>query len=1114
MVKHGQYFKHCVALAGKNDMDKSCKSFLIILPLIGLYGCDISPSDDLSSSGGLVNKGVLSNAIANAYRADTKELVKTVYTQTDGTFSLDDINFQGSLFVEVTTTSQTLATCDGANGCGNFPNGLKQAGELDNNLNGQIDFADKYFFHDQDFVLTAYIKPSSSQSGTGKFAVTPLTHLAAEKISQLQDASPEKIELVNAQVAELFGLNGSDITRVIPPDITNENAMSSADKTQQLYAALNAAVASAAASTSTSVADVINTLAVSFKENNGLVGNSNDSTKVTLASLQTLANDVADVVESTLNITLTDIKEQIQGEITEQLAKPADEVVEVSIMPVLVPDFDKDGIGDEDEINLGTDPYNPDTDADGIVDGIEIQNSLDPLNPDTDGDGILDGLEVIYQLDPLDGTDAQQDPDGDGLKNFEEVNAGSDPFNSDSDGDSLNDGLEVNTYGTSPNNPDTDGDGLSDDDEINNVGTSPTNSDSDADGMADGWEIAFSLDPLVAADAITDNDGDGLLNKDEYHLSTNPNAQDTDGDGTNDDLEDFDNDGINNLDEVVNGLDPFFDDANLDADLDSISNIGELTNGSDLNIANPVIEFLSDADIYVNSSTGNIKMEISTDENFIVASQLDVTDLDIAGLDTGGFTDILIHDLFNNSYELPVRDEVNPAILLNSNSSFVDLSVDGHSILFSSMASNVISGDGNGSEDLFVYDRITQTSRRLGTNALLNNNSYFAKFSADAYRVFMESYSTSLVSPDSNGFGDVFIYDLGDIPANDSVSLASKNYLGADSSNDQSNVGDMSADGQRIVFTSRSNDIVDATGGTDTGTMIDVYFLEVPSTYHRVSKFKDAAEDDVGADSGWVKISENGKGIVYQTPKDILDLNVAGVGAGFNQIFHVDVDKMLAGDSVEQFSTLVSSAHDATNNGYGDGHSDGETLKISADGQRVYYKSFAQNISPNYSGDGSDEQLYVWDKATGQSHLATQYAYGMNGAALNYDATPSSHTNGMGITDFVINSEGDHIYALMDYGHEYTDAPGLCAGVMTYCLYKIKLAMPFLDQDGDGLSDLAELKFASNIHAVDSDGDGLNDGQEVYVYKTSPINGDTDGDSMNDGQEITNSTDPLDPASN
>lgn len=46
--------------------------------------------------------------------------------------------------------------------------------------------------------------------------------------------------------------------------------------------------------------------------------------------------------------------------------------------PVL--DSDEDGLSDEEEMALGTDPYNPDTDGDGWDDGEEVDRGTDPLD--------------------------------------------------------------------------------------------------------------------------------------------------------------------------------------------------------------------------------------------------------------------------------------------------------------------------------------------------------------------------------------------------------------------------------------------------------------------------------------------------------------------------------------------------------------------------------------------------------------------------------------------------------------------------------------------------------------------------------------------------------------
>jgi len=150
-------------------------------------------------------------------------------------------------------------------------------------------------------------------------------------------------------------------------------------------------------------------------------------------------------------------------------------------------DSDGDGLTDDHERRIGTDPRNPDTDGDGLTDGEEVLiYKTDPLNPDTDGDGLKDGEEVKkYKTNPL-----NPDTDGDGLKDGAEVfTHKTDPFNSDTDGDGLTDGEEVLQYKTNPLNPDTDGDGLNDGLEVITYKTNPLNPDTDGDKLTDGDEV-------------------------------------------------------------------------------------------------------------------------------------------------------------------------------------------------------------------------------------------------------------------------------------------------------------------------------------------------------------------------------------------------------------------------------------------------------------------------------------------------------------------------------------------------------------------------------------------------------------------------------------------------
>jgi hypothetical protein len=64
-------------------------------------------------------------------------------------------------------------------------------------------------------------------------------------------------------------------------------------------------------------------------------------------------------------------------------------------------DSDSDGLTDEQELSIGTDPFNPDSDNDGLFDREEVVSyKTDPLNSDSDGDTYLDGSEVKAGYDP------------------------------------------------------------------------------------------------------------------------------------------------------------------------------------------------------------------------------------------------------------------------------------------------------------------------------------------------------------------------------------------------------------------------------------------------------------------------------------------------------------------------------------------------------------------------------------------------------------------------------------------------------------------------------------------------------------------------------------------
>lgn len=72
-----------------------------------------------------------------------------------------------------------------------------------------------------------------------------------------------------------------------------------------------------------------------------------------------------------------------------------------------------------------------------------------------------------------------------------------------------------------------------------------------------------------------------------------------------------------------------------------------------------------------------------------------------------------------------------------------------------------------------------------------------------------------------------------------------------------------------------------------------------------------------------------------------------------------------------------------------------------------------------------------------------------------------------------------------------------------------------VDRDGDGLTDLAEIRrYKTNAASADTDRDGLTDGLEIRRYRTNPLRSDTDGDLLDDGEEaLYRRSSPLHPDS-
>lgn len=132
--------------------------------------------------------------------------------------------------------------------------------------------------------------------------------------------------------------------------------------------------------------------------------------------------------------------------------------------------------------------------------------------------------------------------------------------------------------------------------------------------------------------------------------------------------------------------------------------------------------------------------------------------------DANGFVDIFLHDRQTGD-TIRISNGLGGAET-NEDSAMPRISADGRYITFSSTASNLVANDINDRDDIFVYDRDTEESSlvSLSTSGVQSNESSFASdVSADGQHIAFQSEADNLVTGDDNGNDDIFVRSLSEL---------------------------------------------------------------------------------------------------------------------------------------------------------------------------------------------------------------------------------------------------------------------------------------------------------------------------------------------------------------
>lgn len=357
------------------------------------------------------------------------------------------------------------------------------------------------------------------------------------------------------------------------------------------------------------------------------------------------------------------------------------------------------------------------------------------------------------------------------------------------------------------------------------------------------------------------------------------------------------------------------------------------------------IERVSVSSAEVQANGPSAVPTLSGDGRFIVFVS-DASNLVIG--DVNGFSDVFLRDRLAGTTEI-VSLANGGTGLANGHSSTTNapiapaVSDDGRFVAFMSNASNLAATDTDTDGDVFVRDRLTNSSLHVSVDRFGGEpagGSLQLAMTPDGRFVAFQSSASDLVAGDTNNTGDYFVRDL---------ELATTERVSIDSRGTQSTFGNnatvtsrpgISADGRYVVFQSRATNLV----AGDTNDQSDIFLHDrVMRTTVRVST--SSAGTQGSDESNTASISRDGRHIAFMSTAPNL---VAGDSNGTLLDAFV-ADRFTGAVQLVSRSTSGSVANSSSRFG-----------AISGDGRVVAFLSFATNLV----GGAGGSRLDVFARAT------------------------------------------------------------------------------------------------------------------------------------------------------
>ena len=333
--------------------------------------------------------------------------------------------------------------------------------------------------------------------------------------------------------------------------------------------------------------------------------------------------------------------------------------------------------------------------------------------------------------------------------------------------------------------------------------------------------------------------------------------------------------------------------------------------------------------------------------------------------DTNALEDVFVYDRRTNATE---RASVATGGAQGTGlSSRPAISGDGRYVAFVSVAKNLVPSDTNGAADVFVRDRQTNTTERAsvaGDASQGNADSRRPSISSDGRFVAFASLASNLVTGDTNGTEDVFVRDR-QTGATSRVSVGT----GGTEANDASYALSISGDGRYVGFESDATNLV----AGDTNNAVDTFLHDRQTgASSRVSVTSAGAQ--AVEDSYSLAVSDDGSFVAFGSLAANLAMDDTN---GIEDAFLRDRQT----DTTTRLSVATGGAQ--ANNGSFD-------VSVSGDGRYVAYDSDASNLAGGDTNGGQD--VFVRDRQVGETSLVSVTSDGLIGNASSY--WPAISTNG------------------------------------------------------------------------------------------------------------------------